>query len=160
MDTDDYNPHAPAGEAVGVDFGIKRLATLSGGTWLPANQKLKANLRRLRRLKRRQRRLSRKQKSSNPRAKARLLLAKLHKRVDDQRRTVLHEVSDRLTRDYKMVCIEDLSVKGMAKTPPPRPRRERCRIRRFADVHRLQSRAARRDGGRDRPLRAQFADVL
>ena len=81
MDTDDYNPHAPAGEAVGVDFGIKRLATLSGGTWLPANQKLKANLRRLKRC---QRRLSRKQKSSNPRAKARLLLAKLHKRVADR----------------------------------------------------------------------------
>lgn len=112
VDTDDYNPHAPAGEAVGVDFGIHRLATLSDGTQFPANQKLKANLKRI---KRRQRRLIRTQKGSKRREKARLSLAKLHQHVADQRRAVLHEVADRLTRDYKVVCIEDLNVKGMAK---------------------------------------------
>lgn len=112
VDTDDYNPHAPEGEAVGVDFGVKSLAVLSDGTVFPANQKLKANLRRL---KRRQRRLSRKAKGSNRRAKAKTSLAKLHKRIADQRRAVLHEVSDHLTRNYKVVCIEDLNVRGMVK---------------------------------------------
>lgn len=112
VETDDYNPHAPEGEAVGVDFGVKSLAVLSDGTAFPANQKLKANIKRL---KRRQRRLSRKAKGSNRRAKARLSLAKLHKRVADQRRAVLHEVSDHLTRNFKVVCIEHLNVRGMTK---------------------------------------------
>lgn len=112
VETDDYNPHAPAGEAVGVDFGVKSLAVLSDGRVFPANQKLKANLKRL---KRRQRRLSRKRKGSNRSAKARRSLAKLHRRIADQRRAVLHEVSDHLTRHYRVVCIEDLNVKGMAK---------------------------------------------
>lgn len=112
VETEDYNPHAPEGEAVGVDFGVKSLAVLSDGTVFPANQKLKANLKRL---KRRQRRLSRKRKGSNRSAKARRSLAKLHKRVADQRRAVLHEVSDHLTRNYRVVCIEDLNVKGMTK---------------------------------------------
>lgn len=112
VETDDYNPHAPEGEAVGVDFGVKSLAVLSDGTVFPANQKLKANLVRL---KRRQRRLSRKVKGSNRRTKAKLSLAKLHKRIADQRRAVLHELSDYLTRNYKVVCIENLNVKGMAK---------------------------------------------
>lgn len=112
VETEDYNPHAPEGEAVGVDFGVKSLAVLSDGTVFPANQKIKANIKRL---KRRQRRLSRKVRGSNRKAKARLSLAKLHKRVADQRRAVLHEVSDHLTRNYKVVCIEDLNVKGMAK---------------------------------------------
>lgn len=112
VDTDDYNPHAPEGEAVGVDFGVKSLAVLSDGRVFPANQKLKANLKRL---KRRQRRLSRKRKGSNRSAKARRSLAKLHRRIADQRRAVLHEVSDHLTRHYRVVCIEDLNVKGMAK---------------------------------------------
>ncbi len=112
VETEDYNPHAPEGEAVGVDFGVKSLAVLSDGTVFPANQKLKANLKRL---KRRQRQLSRKAKGSNRRAKARLSLAKLHKRIADQRRAVLHEVSDHLTRNYKVVCIENLNVRGMAK---------------------------------------------
>ncbi len=112
VDTQDYNPHAPEGEAVGVDLGVKSLAVLSDGTVFPANQKLKANLQRL---KRRQRRLSKKVKGSNRRAKAKTALAKLHQRIANQRKAVLHEVSDHLTRHYKVVCIEDLNVRGMTK---------------------------------------------
>lgn len=112
VDTQDYNPHAPEGEAVGVDFGVKALAVLSDGTVFGANQKLKANLRRL---KRRNRRLSRKVKGSHRREKAKTSLAKLHKRIADQRQAVLHEVSDHLTRNYKAVCIEDLNVRGMTQ---------------------------------------------
>lgn len=112
VDTQDYNPHAPKDEAVGVDFGIKSLAALSDGTVFPANQKLKANLQRL---KQRQRRLSRKVKGSRRRTSAKASLAKLHARIARQRQAVLHEVSDYLTRNYKTVCIEDLNVRGMAK---------------------------------------------
>lgn len=112
VETDDYNPHAPSDAAVGVDFGVKSLAVLSDGTVFPANQKLKANLRRL---KRRQRRLSRKVKGSHRAAKAKLSVAKLHQRIANQRRAVLHELSDQLTRNYKTICIEDLNVRGMTK---------------------------------------------
>jgi putative transposase len=112
VDTQDYNPHTPESEAVGVDLGVKSLAVLSDGTVFPANQKLKANLRRL---KRRQRRLSKKVKGSHRRAKAKTSLAKLHQRIANQRHAVLHEVSDHLTRHYKVVCIEDLNVRGMTK---------------------------------------------
>ena len=112
VDTQDYNPHAPEGEAVGVDFGVKSLAVLSDGTVFPAHQKLKANLKRL---KRRNRRLSRKVKGSHRRMLAKTSLAKLHARIARQRQAVLHEVSDHLTRNYKIVCIEDLNVRGMTK---------------------------------------------
>lgn len=112
VETQDYDPHAPEKGAVGVDFGVKSLAVLSDGTEIPANQKLKANLKRL---ARRQRRLARKQKGSNRRAKAKLSIARLHKRVSDQRQAVLHELSDHLTRNFKVVCIEDLNVRGMVK---------------------------------------------
>ncbi|WP_242467229.1 RNA-guided endonuclease InsQ/TnpB family protein [Thiocapsa imhoffii] len=78
-------------EAVGVDFGIKSLAVTSDGTVFPENNALKRNLKAL---KRKQRRLSRKQKGSNRRARAKLAVAKLHKRISDQRQAVLHELSD------------------------------------------------------------------
>lgn len=113
VETDDYSPHAPQHEAVGVDFGIKSLAVTSDGTVFPANNALKRNLKAL---KRKQRRLSRKQKGSNRRARAKLAVAKLHKRISDQRQAVLHELSDRLTRDYKVICLEDLNVKGMVRS--------------------------------------------
>ncbi|MBK5931079.1 RNA-guided endonuclease InsQ/TnpB family protein [Halochromatium salexigens] len=112
VETEDYDPHAPEQKAVGVDFGVKSLAVFSDGTEIPANNALKRNLKAL---KRKQRRLSRKQKRSNRRAKAKLAVAKLHKRISDQRQAVLHELSDRLTRDYKVICLEDLNVKGMVR---------------------------------------------
>jgi putative transposase len=71
--------------------------------------------RNLKALKRKQRRLWRKQKGSNRRARAKLAVAKLHKRISDQRQAVLHELSDRLTRDYKVICLEDLNVSGMVR---------------------------------------------
>ena len=112
VETQDYNPHAPEKDIAGVDFGVKRLATISTGEEIPANQKLKANLKRLRR---KSRNLSRKQPGSNRRAKAKLQVARLHLRVANQRQAVIHEVSDKLTRTFKSVVLEDLNVKGMAK---------------------------------------------
>lgn len=111
IETTDYHGTAGVG-TVGVDFGVKSLATLSTGESLPANQKLKANLRRLRR---RNRNLSRKQRGSNRRAKAKSALAKLHKRIADQRAAVLHEASDMLTRRFDTIVIEDLAVRNMLK---------------------------------------------
>lgn len=112
VETEDYNPHAPEQESVGVDFGLKSLAVLSNGTEVPANQKLKSSLKKL---ARKQRRLSRKQPRSNRRAKAKLAVAKLHKRISDQRHAVLHELSDHLTRNWQVITIEDLNVRGMIK---------------------------------------------
>lgn len=59
--------------------------------------------------------MSKKVKGSHRRAKAKTSLAKLHQRIANQRKAVLHEVSDHLTRNYKVVCIEDLNVRGMTK---------------------------------------------
>jgi putative transposase len=113
VDTEDYDQRlGERSEAIGVDFGVKALAVISDGTEISANQKLKANLRRL---KRRSRRLSKKQRGSNRRAKAKLSLARLHERIANQRKAVLHEASDLITRKADVVVIEDLNVKGMVK---------------------------------------------
>ncbi|WP_221914016.1 RNA-guided endonuclease InsQ/TnpB family protein [Thiorhodospira sibirica] len=112
VDTDEYNPHAPEHASVGVDLGIKDLATLSTGEVIPANQRLKKHLKYL---KRRQRNLSRKVKGSRRSAKAKLSVARLHQRISHQRKAVLHELSDKLTRTYQVITLEDLNVSGMIK---------------------------------------------
>jgi putative transposase len=112
VETQGYDTVGGTG-TVGVDFGVKALATLSTGVTIPANQRLKANLRRL---QRRSRILSRKkQRGSNRRAKAKLALAKLHKRIANQRTAILHETSDLLTRRFGTIVIEDLAVKNMVR---------------------------------------------
>ena len=112
IDTQDYDTKHPERESVGVDFGIKDLATCSDGQIFAANQKLKHSLKRL---AKKQRALSRKTKGSNRYAKARQAVAKLHYRISNQRLAVLHEVSNYLTAKFKLITIENLNVKGMIK---------------------------------------------
>lgn len=124
VDTNDYDAkRSERLDVIGVDFGIKSLVTVSDGTVISANQKLKANLRRL---KRRSRNLSSKMCGSKRRAKAKLSLARLHERIANQRKAMLHETSDLLTRKADVIVLEDLNVKGMMKN--------RCLSRAIADA--------------------------
>ena len=102
----------PRGGAVGVDFGIKTLATLSNGTVIENPRYLRKSERRL---KMAQKALSRKTMGSKRRAKARAKVAHLHARVANQRLDAIHKVTTMIARTYSTVCIEDLNVAGMVK---------------------------------------------
>jgi putative transposase len=103
-------PPAENQGAVGVDLGVKTLATLSTGEAFEGPKALRTLLMRLRRLSRA---LSRKVKGSRNRAKAKLKLAKLHARIAHIRRNSLHQLSTSITRRFHTIGIEDLNVKGM-----------------------------------------------
>ena len=103
---------APKGGAVGVDFGVKTLATLSDGTVIENPRCLAASERRL---KRAQKAVSRKAMGSKRRAKARAKVARLHAHVADQRGDAIHKATTWLANTYSEICIEDLNVAGMVK---------------------------------------------
>ena len=100
------------GGAVGVDLGVKTLATLSDGTVIENPRYLKKSERKL---KKAQRELSRKTKGSNRRAKAKIKVARIHARVANRRLDALHKLTTRLAKGYSDVSIEDLNVSGMVK---------------------------------------------
>ena len=102
----------PQGGAVGVDLGIKTLATLSDGTVIENPRCLAASERRL---KQAQKALSRKTMGSNRRAKARAKVARIHARVANQRQDAIHKATTWLAGTYSEICIEDLHVAGMVK---------------------------------------------
>ena len=107
------DPPAPPAEnqgTVGVDLGVKALATLSTGETFKSPKALRNLLVRLRRLSRG---LSRKVKGSRNRAKAKLKLAKLYARIANIRRDGLHQLSTSITRRFHTIGIEDLNIKGM-----------------------------------------------
>ena len=104
--------HTPKGGAVGVDLGVKSLATLSDGTVIPNTRALGARLKGLRKA---QKALSRKAKGSARREKARARVARLHARVADVRADAIHKATTMIARSYNTVCIEDLNVAGMVK---------------------------------------------
>jgi putative transposase len=100
------------GPVVGIDLGIKSLATLSDGEVIPNPRHLK---RRLKKLKRLQRVVSRRKKGGKNRKKAVCKLAKLHRQIKNQRHNTLHQVTTRLAKTKSVLVIEDLNVSGMLK---------------------------------------------
>lgn len=103
---------APKGGAVGVDLGIKALATLSDGTVIPNPHHLQADEQRL---KRAQQALSRKKIGSKRRAKAKDRVARIHARIANRRTDTLHKLTAMLAQTYSDISIEDLNVAGMVK---------------------------------------------
>ena len=103
---------APKGGVVGVDLGVKNLATLSDGTVIPNPRALGARLKALRKA---QQALSRKVKGSVRREKARERVARLHARVADVRADAINKATTMIASNYSVVCIEDLNVAGMVK---------------------------------------------
>lgn len=99
--------------AVGVDLGIKILATFSGDEPPVENpqwvRKSKRNLRV------QQRSLNRKEKGTKRYEKQRLVVARLHERLKNQRDDYLHKVTTTILSKYDTVIVEDLNIKGMIK---------------------------------------------
>jgi len=104
----------PATERVlGIDLGLTHFAVLSDGRKIASPRFLRRAEKKLRRA---QRALSRKEKGSKNRDKARVKVARAHERVTDARRDFQHQLSTTLIRDNQAVAVEDLAVKGLART--------------------------------------------
>lgn len=102
----------PTGGAVGVDLGVKTLATLSDGTVIENPRPLKKTEQKL---KQAQKALSRKAMGSKRRAKARAKVARINARVANQRQDAMHKATSWLASTYSHISIEDLNAAGMVK---------------------------------------------
>lgn len=108
----DIEPLPKTGAVVGVDLGIKALATTSDGVVYPNNKYLYKSDKKLRRLARE---LSRKKRGSNNYEKARIRKARLEEHIANQRRDAIQKATTDLIRNNDVICIEDLKTKGMMK---------------------------------------------
>jgi putative transposase len=112
-------PIQATGEPIGIDVGIKMLATLSDGRTFNNPKALRS---RLKALKRASRKHGKKQKGSNNRNKAQKKLARLHMRIANIRKDTLHKVTSQIVAKTKspderprVIVLEDLHVSGMLK---------------------------------------------
>ncbi|NES73403.1 MAG: IS200/IS605 family element transposase accessory protein TnpB, partial [Okeania sp. SIO2D1] len=97
-------------DVVGVDLGVKSLATLSTGEVFPgakSYRKLEAKLSRLQYLNRH------KTKFSSNWKKAQLKIAQLHSKIANIRKDTLHKLTTYLAKNHSQIVIEDLNVSGM-----------------------------------------------
>lgn len=99
-------------ESVGIDLGLKTLATLSDGVEFENQKLLRSELKRLRSLSRG---LSRKQQGSNRWWKQKQKVSVFHQKVANRRSDAIHKMTTRIAKDYRIVGMENLYIKGMIR---------------------------------------------
>jgi putative transposase len=101
------------GKTVGVDLGITAYAAVSDGRKFENYRHFRKSEKRL---ARRQRALSRKSIGSKNYAKAKRKVALLHEKIANQRNDALHKLSAQIVREYDVIAVETLDIKGMMQT--------------------------------------------
>jgi putative transposase len=107
---------------IGIDLGLTNFAILSNGTKIP-NLHFSKNL--SKKLACEQRKLSKKAiiaKKNNIKLseaknyqKQKLKVAKLHKKIFNQREDFLHKFSTKIIKNFDIISLEDLNTKGLMK---------------------------------------------
>lgn len=105
----DFNPDS----MTGIDVGLKEFLTTSEGETVAIPQHYRQSQKRLKVL---QKRVSRRKKGSNRRLKAINQLGRQHKKVADKRKDFHFKTANNLLKKYDVVAVEDLKVKGLART--------------------------------------------
>jgi putative transposase len=99
-----------SGKSVGFDFGLKTFLKASDGNDVLSPLFFKQGMKEIRS---RNKALPRKKKGSNNRKKAKLDLARAHKRIANQRKNYHFKLAKELADEYALICIEDLNMKAM-----------------------------------------------
>ncbi len=100
------------GPSIGVDLGVKVLATLSNGQMITGPKAHKSNLKLQQRINRK---WIRTEPGSKRRERVRRRLAKLHYRISCIRNDATHKFTSMLAKTYGTIGIEDLNVAGMVR---------------------------------------------
>ena len=109
---EDIKPLPVTPKMVGLDLGLKSMVITSDGHTY-GNPKFFSKDEK--KLAKAQRRHARKKKGSKNRAKARLKVARIHKKIAERRRDYQHKLSTHTIRENQVVCVESLQVKNMVK---------------------------------------------
>jgi len=106
------DPAPVDGPVIGVDRGVAVFAVCSDATNIDGPRALSRSLRRL---QQRSRAVSRKQPGSTNRRKSALALARLHRRIRNQRLDALHKATTALAKTKSVIVMEDLHIAGMVR---------------------------------------------
>jgi putative transposase len=102
-------------QTIGIDLGLIDFVTTSNANEKPFPAP-KFYRKATNKIRRAQKAVSRRKKGSKRREKARNRLARAHQKARRQRQDFLHKLSTDLVHTHEAICIEDLNVKGLART--------------------------------------------
>ena len=100
---------------VGIDLGCKTFAVLSDGNNIENPKFLKQALKKI---SKSQRRLAKQAKGTPEREKAKKVVGKVYRKVNNQRSNFIHQESRKLVNKYETLVFEDLDIKQMVEQRP------------------------------------------
>ena len=106
----EIKPLEESKKMIGLDLGIKDLIVDSNGHKYKNHKYLTKSQEKL---AKEQRKLSKMVKGSNNRNKQRIKVARLHKKIQNQRNDYLHKLSKKIIDENQVIALEDLKVKDM-----------------------------------------------
>ena len=112
FETPDIDKLEESDFAIGIDMGLKEFCITSDGEMI-ANPRFYKSAQD--KLTQAQRVLARTKKGSKRHERARLLVAKCHEHIANQRKDFQHKLSKRLIDENQIIVVEDLNVEGMLK---------------------------------------------
>jgi putative transposase len=108
--------HLKEGKISGIDLGLNSLVTVYDGEACYKVDPIKATKKYAKRLRRSQQGLSRKIQGSLNRQKYRKRVAKVNQKIANTRHDFLHKLSRKLVNENQVIVVENLCVKGLART--------------------------------------------
>ncbi|GHO48441.1 hypothetical protein KSX_66040 [Ktedonospora formicarum] len=158
------DPQPATGDVIGVDLGVKTLATLSDGRTF---ENPKALRKKITALKRTSRHHSRKVKGSRNRQKAKQRLSRMHARIANVRNDALHQATAQIVartrarcRAAACNCARGFEHCRHAQEPPVVPSHRRCGHVRVQAADPLQSRTGRGAGAAGLALGALLKNLF
>lgn len=110
---DNYVPYPKTNKSVGLDLGIKDLVITSDGVKYPRHKQQIKQLKR--ELKHNQRHLSRKLHGSKRYEKQVLKCNRIYEKITNVKTDYIHKITTELVKQYDVIKVEDLNIKGMVK---------------------------------------------
>lgn len=105
-------PLPKLGSMIGIDVGITRFATLSDGSFI---EPLNIARKKQKTLTKYQRRLAKKVRFSKNWMKAKTKVQKVHTKIANSRNDYIHKITNTLSKNHAIICIEDLKILNMTK---------------------------------------------
>jgi len=109
----DYIPYGKTNRSVGLDLGIKDFVITSDGMKYKNHRSIIRTLKR--KLKHNQRHLSRKIHGSKRYENQVLKCNRIYQKITDVKTDYIHKITNELVRNYDVIKVEDLNIRGMMK---------------------------------------------
>jgi putative transposase len=110
----EFDKPCHCGPVIGIDVGLENFANLSNGEQVANPRLFRKSEKRLAKSQRKLIKVRHLPRWNTTKRKAKLVVSKAFRKVRNQRLDFSHKLSSKLSKEYSLIAVEDLNIKGLA----------------------------------------------